>query len=149
MNKYDHGTEAFSLVEVALALGVAAFCLIAILGLLPIGLKNDRTAFEETAATGILSAVAADLRATAPTSSADMETTSGQFSIPIPGSPMVSAPAPVTLFFTSAGQATTSLDAASRYRLTLTFPLKSSGAKTGVTAAPVVVNPVTTVGVIG
>lgn len=125
MNKHAHGSEAFSLVEVALALGVTAFCLIAILGLLPIGLKSDQTAFEETAAIGILSAVAADLRATPP-----VKTASGQFGIPIPGSPLATAPAPFTLFFTSEGQSTTSLDAASRYRLTLTFPLKSSGAKT-------------------
>ena len=130
MNKYAHGTGAFSLVEVALALGVTAFCLIAILGLLPIGLKSDQAAFEETAATGILSAVAADLRATPSTSPAGLETESGQFAIPIPGSPLATTPASVTLFFTREGQRTNSLDAASRYRLTLTFPLNSSGAKT-------------------
>ena len=130
MNKYAHGTEAFSLVEVAMALGVAAFCLIAIFGLLPVGLKIDRSAFEETAANGILSAVAADLRATPPTSPAGLEATSGQFAIPIPGSSLATAPAPFTLFFTSEGQSTTSLDATSRYRLTLTFPSNSSGAKT-------------------
>jgi uncharacterized protein (TIGR02598 family) len=48
---------------VTLALGVCSFCLVAILGLLPIGLATNQAAIEQTAANGILSAVAADLRA--------------------------------------------------------------------------------------
>jgi type II secretory pathway pseudopilin PulG len=55
---------AFSLVEVTLALGIAAFCLIAVFGLLPIGVQTNRNATSQTAATNIMAAVAADLRAT-------------------------------------------------------------------------------------
>src|ERR1700737_1955387 len=76
MNKQTHSTAAFSLVEVTLALGVAAFCLIAILGLLPAGLNTNQTSTRQTTANGILSSIVADLRATPTTS-----TTSTQFGI--------------------------------------------------------------------
>ena len=55
---------AFSLVEVTLALGVAAFCLIAVFGLMPIGVQTNRNATSQTAATNIMASVVADLRAT-------------------------------------------------------------------------------------
>ena len=54
---------AFSLVEVTLALGIAAFCLIAIFGLLPVGMQTNRNATSQTAATNILSSVVSDIRA--------------------------------------------------------------------------------------
>jgi hypothetical protein len=76
MNNRTHSTVAFSLVEVTLALGVAAFCLIAVFGLLPIGLKTDQGAIRQTTANGILSAIVADLRATPLT-----RTTSNLFTI--------------------------------------------------------------------
>ena len=55
---------AFSLVEVTIALGIAAFCLIAMLGLLPSGMRNAATASEQTATIGILGDVLSDLKAT-------------------------------------------------------------------------------------
>ena len=55
--------HAFSLVEVTLAIGVAAFCLIAVFGLLPVGLQTNRNATSQTAATNIIAFVVADLRA--------------------------------------------------------------------------------------
>ena len=55
----------FSLVEVTLALGVAAFCLVAILGMIPVGLTSSQNATAQTGAVSILRAVAADLRDTA------------------------------------------------------------------------------------
>ena len=57
-------TSAFSLVEVTLALGIAAFCLIAVFGLIPVGLQTNRNATSQTAARNIMAAVVADLRAT-------------------------------------------------------------------------------------
>src|SRR5256884_2039571 len=59
------GPAGFSLVEVTLALGVAAFCLIALLGLLPLGMQTNQSAVSQTAAASILSSLVADLRATA------------------------------------------------------------------------------------
>ena len=55
--------SAFSLVEVTLALGVAAFCLIAVLGLLPVGLKTQQTAISQTTANALIAEIIADLRA--------------------------------------------------------------------------------------
>ncbi len=55
--------HAFSLVEVTLALGIAAFCLIAVFGLVPVGVQTNRNATSQTAATNILSSVVSDIRA--------------------------------------------------------------------------------------
>jgi type II secretory pathway pseudopilin PulG len=57
-------TSAFSLVELTLALGIAAFCLIAVFGLMPVGVQTNRNATSQTAATNIIAFVVADLRAT-------------------------------------------------------------------------------------
>ena len=67
---------AFSLVELTLALGIAAFCLIAVFALVPIAVLANRNATSQTAATNIIAAVVADLRATPATNS-----TSSQFGI--------------------------------------------------------------------
>src|SRR5439155_27206844 len=45
----DSRAAAFSLLEVVLALGVAAFCLIAVLGLLLVGVQTNRNASSQTA----------------------------------------------------------------------------------------------------
>ena len=58
--------HAFSLVEVTLALGVAAFCLIAVFGLVPVGVQTNRNATSQTTATNILSSVVSDIRASPP-----------------------------------------------------------------------------------
>ena len=42
------GATAFSLVEVTLALGIAAFCLIAVFGLMPVGVQTNRNAISQT-----------------------------------------------------------------------------------------------------
>ena len=55
--------HAFSLVEVTLALGIAAFCLIAVFGLVPVGVQTNRNATSQTTATNILSSVVSDIRA--------------------------------------------------------------------------------------
>ena len=53
----------FSLVEVTLAIGIAAFCLIAVFGLVPIAVQTNRNATSQTAATNIIASVIADMRA--------------------------------------------------------------------------------------
>src|SRR5262249_54430601 len=67
---------AFSLVEVTLALGIAAFCLIAVFGLVPVGVQTNRNATSQTRATNIMTGVVSDLRATP-----NSNTTSAQFGI--------------------------------------------------------------------
>ena len=113
--------SGFSLVEVTLALGVAAFCLLAVFGLLPIGLKTQQTAIEQTAATGIVSAVAADLRNTARTT-----TTSSLFAITIPAN---TASSSSRLYFDSEGRYSPAISANSRYRVTITFSPNSTGGR--------------------
>lgn len=56
-------SSAFSLVEVTLALGVAAFCLVAVLGLLPTSLKTQQGGIQQTTANQIISTIFSDLRA--------------------------------------------------------------------------------------
>jgi len=96
------------LIEVTLALGVAAFCLIAVFGLMPVGVQTNRNATSQTAATNIIAAVVADLRAT-PTANA----TSSQFGITFGTD--------ATLYFDSAGQFSTSPTADARYQLNVTW----------------------------
>ena len=55
---------AFSLVEVTLALGVAGFCLLAVFGLIPVGINLNKAAAEQAAAMNVSSALIADARAT-------------------------------------------------------------------------------------
>ncbi len=81
------GTRAFSLVEVTLALGVAAFCLLSIFGLLPIGLNSNQLAIDQTTAASCATRVIADLRATALVSGSNISisgTSALGFTIPGP-----------------------------------------------------------------
>ena len=125
---------AFSLVEVTLALGIAAFCLIAVFGLLPVGVQTNRNATSQSVATNIMTAVVSDLRATLTTTS-----TSSQFAITFGTN--------TTLYFDGTGQFTTSLNTNSRYRLDVTW---SSSGWNGLRYAdvkvtwPAAVNPTTT-----
>jgi uncharacterized protein (TIGR02598 family) len=48
---------AFSLVEVVMALGIAAFCLVALLGLMPVGLKTVRDARGDSLRAEVLKAM--------------------------------------------------------------------------------------------
>jgi uncharacterized protein (TIGR02598 family) len=99
---------AFSLVEVTLALGVAAFCLLAVFGLMPVGVQTNRNATSQTAAANIMAAVVADLRATP-----KANTTSSQFGITFGAN--------TTLYFDGTGLFSISQGANSRYRLNVTW----------------------------
>src|SRR5262245_23970639 len=72
-----HSIAGFSLIEVTLALGIAAFCLLAVFGLMTVDAVTYRNATSQTRATNIMAAVIADLRATP-----SVNTTSMQFAIP-------------------------------------------------------------------
>ncbi len=129
----DSRAAAFSLVELVLALGVAAFCLIAVFGLMPVGMQTNRNATSQTAATSIVAAIVADLRTTPAAA-----TTSPQFAITF-GTEK-------TLFFDASGQASTSLGPDSRYQLNIRW----NSAPTGLNYAdlkvtwPASVDPATT-----
>ena len=109
MKMLSDRAAGFSLIEVTLALGVAGFCLLAVFGLLPIGVQTNQRALSQTAATAILSSVVADLRATPTTA-----TTSTQYQITFGTAK--------TLYFDGAGQFTVLPGTNSRYQLNVTFP---------------------------
>lgn len=109
MKRFSPSTSAFSLVEITLALGIAAFCLIAVFGLMPVGMQTNRNATSQTIATNIIAAVIADLRATPKENN-----TSSQFGIPFG----TSAP---PLYFDDTGQFAISLRGNSRYQLNITW----------------------------
>ena len=76
MKAHARSAAGFSLIELTLALGIAAFCLIAVFGLIPVGVQTNRNATSQTRATNIMAAVVSDLRATP-----NATTTSAQFGI--------------------------------------------------------------------
>ena len=123
----------FSLVEVALALGIAAFALIAIAGLLPVGINSNQVAAEQTATLGIVTSLETDLRVTARTA-----TVSPTLGIPIPtnptvGYPTIDASSTATFYLDGSGgpfPAPTALDATSRYRTTVNFAVPPAGQRT-------------------
>ena len=120
MRRLDFTAAAFSLVEVTLALGIAAFCLIAVFGLMPVGVQTNRNSTSQTAAANIISAVVADLR-TMPKTSGTWAGVSVQFGIPLQPSTAL-----YRLYFDGQGRFTTALSADSRYQLNVTFPVKGN-----------------------
>jgi uncharacterized protein (TIGR02598 family) len=128
MSRSKAQVRAFTLVEVTLALGMAAISLIAIFALLPVGLRTSYSATEQAASNDILAAVIADLRATAPTSPPGNVATSAQFGIDIPGN-SAGPGSTVILYFDSQDRVLPSPDG-SRYRLTVMFPPSGGGSRT-------------------
>ena len=112
MNNSLRCCTAFSLVEVTLALGIAALSLIAVLGLMPVAALTNRNATSQTAVTNVIASVIADMRATTSSTSPQYGITFGTAK---------------TLYFDGAGQFATSLGANSRYRVRITFPSSPSG----------------------
>ena len=128
--------SAFSLVEVTLALGIAAFCLIAVFGLMPVGVQTNRNATSQTAATAILSSVVSDMRASAIGTPGGAQSSLYYIVIPVRGSLGV----PQTRYFDGEGRCSTDLagsirpDGSSwappivtRYQLSVSFPSPATG----------------------
>jgi uncharacterized protein (TIGR02598 family) len=117
MNRRIHFCAGFSLVETTLALGVAGFCVIALFGLLPVGIQTNHSAISQTAAASMLSSIVADLRATPKTS-----LTSPQYDITFGTLKL--------LYIDGEGRTVTPTDpnASPRYRVTIAFPPSPPGA---------------------
>jgi uncharacterized protein (TIGR02598 family) len=92
----------FSLVEVALALGIAAFCLISVFGLLPVGLNTNSTTLEQANAASAAESILADLRATALTNP-PQDQSSPYYQLTIPAAPAASPGTMRTLFLRADG----------------------------------------------
>src|SRR5438093_10397261 len=140
MKRSPPETAGFSLVEVTLALGVAAICLIAMLGLMPTSLKTQQNSVRQTTANQIISQIYAVLRA-------DVALPPGQANKVCPDPPDPNVPcnwgalhghwynqaAPDTMYFTYEGIQTGSVgtngnpgdppaDAVFRAKITYRFP---------------------------
>lgn len=77
--KPRRASSGFSLVEVILALGIAVFCLVPLVALLPVGLKTHQTANEQTKLVSIAAMIVQDLENTPSTS-----TTTPRFKFTMP-----------------------------------------------------------------
>ena len=118
--------KGFSLVEVTLAIGVAGFCLLALFGLLPAGMKSNQAAIQQMLAGNILTSVVTDLKTTPATEPRGSATSSPLFQIPLPASNSSASVSP--LYFTEEGRLTENV-AESRFRLTVTYAGNSSGSR--------------------
>ena len=127
MKQRSRSSNAFTLAEVALALGVAGFAFIAVLGMLPIGLKVQQSSVQQTTANEIMAAILNDLRADVvlPPGQASKETDSG-FGL---HGHWAQVAIPDTLYFTNVGSQTGSVnqnpapaDAVFRAKITYLFP---------------------------
>ena len=126
MRRVFTSLSAFSLVEVTLAIGIAAFCLITVIGLIPLGVQVNRNATSQTSATNIMAAVVGDVRATS-----KAKFLSKQFGITIPTNHTSGAPSDCqpcsgcwnnqtqTTYFDGSGSVVAST--AALYRVTLTL----------------------------
>jgi uncharacterized protein (TIGR02598 family) len=123
MNHRSRVSNAFSLVEVTLALGVAAFCLIAVLGMLPLGLKTQQTGIAQTQANSIISQIVSDLRADVRLPPGQASKAQGQWSN-LHGH-WAQVATPDTLYFTNEGKQTGSINttapADAVFRATITY----------------------------
>jgi len=135
MKRFLPETAAFSLVEVTLALGVAAFALLAIMGMLPTGLKTQQASIQQTTANSIIAQIFSALRA-------DVRLPPGQASKACPDPPDPNQPCnwdqlhghwrdravPDTLYFTQDAKQTGTIngsppaDAVFRAKITYRFP---------------------------
>ena len=57
MNRHHSSYAGFSLIEVVIALGIFAFCIVAIVGLLPVGMNSVRSVSNENNAIHIASSI--------------------------------------------------------------------------------------------
>jgi len=110
-------SRGFSLVEVALAMGIASFCLVSLLGLVPVGVTSTGNAGDEARAMNAIMAIARDLATVPRPGSADA---SGgyNFSLPSAGGAARSQP----FYVTESGQyAGDNLTESARYSVAATI----------------------------
>jgi type II secretory pathway pseudopilin PulG len=128
-------TGGFSLVEVAIALGVAAISLIVLMGLLPAGLKTQQNSAEQTVANGVMTEILGDLRADLrlpPGQVSKEDANNGGSGFGLHGH-WAQVRTPDVLYFTNEGKWTGTLnagsptpDAALRAKITYLFPPSAS-----------------------
>lgn len=141
MKVIHHRRYAFSLIEVTLALGVAVYSLLAVFGLLSVGVNTDQASVQQTTGANLVKAIVADLRAAPANSSPDGFSKTPQFGFQIPSPGQAgSASSPQTVYLTDGGSATgpaasapsTTANSVSKYRVSVAFiPPASSPSRMG------------------
>ncbi len=116
--------KAFSLVEVTLALGVMGFAMLAIFGLLPVGLTSNATAVQQTTATNLATGIIADLRQTP--SAAEVAASSGSLSARSPRYSVDLTQSSSTIYLDESGGLVSAGDNA-RYKVAITLNAPPSG----------------------
>jgi len=139
-----HKIAAFSLVEITLAMGVAGFCLIAVLGLLPVALQTQQASVQQTTANAIMAEILGDLRADVrlPPGQASKEGDSG---FGLHGHWLLVSE-PDTLYFTNQATLAASLDSTATFRAIITYlfpPTASTSVAKIIVSWPAQVDPAT------
>jgi len=151
MKHRSRATAAFSLVEVVLALGVAAFCLLTMLGVLAAGLKTHQSSIQQTTANKIMAEIFADLRADVRLPPGQQNRSQeGVMGLGLHGH-WANVATPDTLYFTNEGKQTGSANAGSppadavfRAKVTYFFPpSQSTSACAIVVSWPAAIDPTT------
>lgn len=78
--KSPSARRAFSLVEVTITIGILAFCLLSLVGLMPVGLSTVKNAREQAAAANCVNFLATAIRKASPDASGTNFTALGEFS---------------------------------------------------------------------
>ena len=112
--------------EVTLAIGVTAFCLVSIFSLFPISLNSTQNSIQQSEAANLILAIVSDIRS-APKTTASK---SPLYKIPIPNQPSVDRTIPAPIYLNEDASIATQAGNA-KYRVTLSF-----GAASGQSATP-------------
>jgi type II secretory pathway component PulJ len=104
MKNRSRASSAFSLAEVTLALGVAALSLVAVMGMLPVGLKVQQTSSSQTKANAVMSQAINFLRADVRLPPGQAKKAQGEWTN-LNGHWGAPVHVPDTLFFTGDGKA--------------------------------------------
>ena len=123
-------TKGFSLVEVALALGIAGFALIAIFGLLPVGINSNQASIQQTVATNLTTELISDMRQVPRTASITTNTKlsalSPMYAISVP---VTATPTTTTIYLDDGGE-TKPTAATARYKAVVTLVPPAAGTDT-------------------
>jgi uncharacterized protein (TIGR02598 family) len=120
--------RAFSLVEVTLALGVSSFCLIALMGLVPVGLKSNQATREQAAALNVARGLLTDLQNVP----ASPEGASAVHGVQVREAGEAADTAPQVVYFSETpavpgAQFSATPDSSSRYRVAVTMTPPAAG----------------------
>ncbi len=138
MKLSNRQAQGFSLIELLLALGIASFCLIPLLGLLPVGLRNDQSSNEQTRMANIATLIVRDM-----TSVSSTNTTTPLYGFQIPAAGGTANTSPQTLYLAPDGSETGTVGTApgstAFYRVSIAFIPPASAVSQTATLARVTV----------